>query len=63
MNSVPCCAVWGERRSTFLTLLTLAIGIGANGHFQRDNGVLLKPSLPDPDRLVASGTAPGLNAR
>jgi predicted permease len=49
---------------TFLTLLTLAIGIGANAAiFSVIDGVLLKPlPYPDPDRLIAVWhTAPGMN--
>ena len=51
---------------TAITLITLAIGIGANtAIFSVINGVLLKPlPHPDPERLVAIWqTAPGLSIK
>jgi hypothetical protein len=49
---------------TAITVITLALGIGANAAiFSVLEGILLKPlSYPDPDRLIAvDHTAPGVN--
>jgi len=51
---------------TVVTLLTIAIGVGANSAiFSVINGVLLKPlPYPDPERLISVWqTAPGLNIK
>ena len=51
---------------TVVTLLTIAIGVGANSAiFSVINGVLLKPlPYPDPERLVGIWqTAPGLDIK